>query len=65
MSPSPRQFSGDTLATATRTARLPLPPDRQELVRERIESMYAVIDALDAVDLGETPPATAFDARWE
>jgi hypothetical protein len=30
-----------------------------------LEGVYALIDLLDAVELGETPPATAFDARWE
>jgi hypothetical protein len=30
-----------------------------------LEGVYALIDMLDAVEHGETPPATAFDARWE
>ena len=30
-----------------------------------INGIYAMLDTLDEVPLGETPPATAFDARWE
>lgn len=30
-----------------------------------LDGIYALIDHLDAVSLGETPPATAFNARWE
>lgn len=61
----PRTFSGDALEHALRTARLDLPRDRVEIVRDAVESLYAVLDELDPLELGETPPATAFNARWE
>jgi Asp-tRNA(Asn)/Glu-tRNA(Gln) amidotransferase C subunit len=61
----PRTFQGDALDHALRTARLTVPPERIEIVRETAESIYAVIDKLDSLDLGETPPATALNARWE
>jgi Asp-tRNA(Asn)/Glu-tRNA(Gln) amidotransferase C subunit len=61
----PRNFQGDALDHALSTARLTVPPERIETVRETAESIYTVIDQLDSLDLGETPPATAFNARWE
>lgn len=61
----PRTFSGDALEHALRTARLDLPRERLEIVRDAVESLYAVLDELDPLELGETPPATAFNARWE
>jgi Asp-tRNA(Asn)/Glu-tRNA(Gln) amidotransferase C subunit len=61
----PRNFQGDALDHALRTARLTLPPERNETVRATAESIYTVIDQLDSLDLGETPPAAAFNARWE
>lgn len=54
-----------SLDTAALTARLEIPEDRAEAVRTSMESIYTLIDRLDELDLGETPPATAFDARWE
>jgi len=27
--------------------------------------VYAMLDRLDTLELGETPPATALNARWE
>ncbi len=50
---------------AARVARLNLSADRLEVVGPALEGIYALIDTLDAFPLGETPPATAFDARWE
>lgn len=61
----PRTFQGDALDHALRSARLTVPPERTETLRETAESIYAVIDQLDSLDLGETPPATALNASWE
>jgi Asp-tRNA(Asn)/Glu-tRNA(Gln) amidotransferase C subunit len=61
----PRTFEGDALDHALRTARLTISPERIEIVRETAESIYAVIDRLDSLDIGETPPAAAFNTRWE
>jgi hypothetical protein len=30
-----------------------------------LRDTYALIDRLDDVPVGETPPAIAFDPRWE
>ena len=35
------------------------------MVGATLEGIYALIDLLDTVALGETPPATAFDPRWQ
>ena len=60
-----RTFSGPALALAADNARLPLSEERLAVVGPALTQIYGLIDALDAVELGETPPATAFDARWE
>ncbi|MDQ3904632.1 MAG: hypothetical protein M3300_04100 [Actinomycetota bacterium] len=65
MSADARSFSSEQLMHAARTARLDLPAGRLEVVGPALEGIYALIGTLDAFPLGETPPATAFDARWE
>ena len=60
-----RSFPGQVFDSAALVARLEIPEDRSESVRGALESAYGLIDKLDDLDLGETPPATAFDARWE
>ena len=65
MPPAPRSFSGETLAAVLRTARLELTEERAALVGATAEGIYALIDRLGEVPLGETPPATSFDPRWE
>ncbi|SFK69693.1 hypothetical protein [Geodermatophilus ruber] len=64
MPTTPRSFSGEALTHAARTARLEIASERAEFVGPTAEAIYALIDRLDDVPLGETPPATAFDARW-
>jgi hypothetical protein len=65
MSTEARSFTSDQLMYAARAARLNLSADRLEAVGLALEGIYALIDTLDAFSLGETPPATAFDARWD
>jgi hypothetical protein len=65
VTPAPRSFSAEATAHAARAARLDLAAERHEAVGAFLGEMYALIDRLDDVPLGETPPATAFDARWE
>ncbi len=48
----------------TKAARLELAPDRAEVVAPALDGVLALFDALDAVDLGETPPTNSFDPRW-
>ncbi|SDE71367.1 hypothetical protein SAMN05660485_01633 [Blastococcus fimeti] len=65
MSTQSRELVGEALALAARQARLDLGPERLDVVGPMINGIYAMLDTLDEVPLGETPPATAFDARWE
>ena len=60
-----RELVGEALQLAARSARLDLSPERLEAVAPMINSIYAMLDSLDELRLGETAPATAFDARWE
>lgn len=53
------------IAPVSEFMRLPLAEDRRQLVASTADGVMALIDSLDAIDIGETPPATAFDARWE
>jgi Asp-tRNA(Asn)/Glu-tRNA(Gln) amidotransferase C subunit len=60
-----RELVGEALQSAARSARLDLTPERLTAVAPMINSIYGMLGALDDVPLGETPPATAFAARWE
>ncbi|CCG03405.1 hypothetical protein [Blastococcus saxobsidens] len=60
-----RRFSGDAIGHAARIARLDIGSDREESFGQMVEGVYALIDRLDDVPLGETPPAIGFDPRWE
>ncbi|MFC5995663.1 hypothetical protein ACFQE5_15715 [Pseudonocardia hispaniensis] len=57
--------SGPTLDELARMARLDLTPERKAVVGPAVDLVYGLVDQLDAVDLGDIAPATAFDARWE
>jgi Asp-tRNA(Asn)/Glu-tRNA(Gln) amidotransferase C subunit len=65
MTRPPRAFSAEALQYAARAARLDIPAERRQLVGATLEGIYALLDTLDSLPLDETPPATAFDARWE
>jgi Asp-tRNA(Asn)/Glu-tRNA(Gln) amidotransferase C subunit len=54
----------DVARTLTEHARLPIAEERLEEVGGLLQLVQTLIDQLDAVDLGDTPPATTFDARW-
>ena len=48
----------------TKAARLELSAERQAAVAPAFDGILQLFDALDAVELGETPPTNSFDARW-
>jgi len=54
----------EMLRTLAEHARLPMPDDRVEAAAATADLVQGAVDGLDAVDLGDTPPATTFDARW-
>ncbi len=53
-----------TLITLTEQAGLELPTERREPLLSMFNGVLAMFDALDAVDIGETPTVHAFDPRW-
>jgi hypothetical protein len=65
MGAAARTFRGASFEQACQIARLELSAERRAVVGPALEGVYALIDTLDAVELGESAPATAFDARWE
>jgi Asp-tRNA(Asn)/Glu-tRNA(Gln) amidotransferase C subunit len=60
-----RRIVGESIEHLARVARLELAPDRMEIIGPVLKEVYALIDMLDDIPLGETPPATAFDPRWK
>ncbi len=45
-------------------ARLEVTPERKAVVGPALDLVLGLMDSLDSVDVGETPPATAFDPSW-
>ena len=60
----PKQIKPSDLAALCTAARLELTPERQAVVAPALDGILNLLDALDAVDLGETPPTNSFDPRW-
>lgn len=46
-------------------ARLDLTVERRHGAAGGFAAVLALLDSLESIELGETPPATAFDASWE
>lgn len=66
MSDTDRHPLGDeAVADLLAFARLDLSADRRAAAAPVIDMVTGLADSLDEVELGETPPAAAFDARWE
>lgn len=53
------------LEAAARLAELSLSPERIAQLVPAMDGFYTLLDALNQGDLGETPPAFAFRAKWE
>jgi Asp-tRNA(Asn)/Glu-tRNA(Gln) amidotransferase C subunit len=52
------------LAVLAKAARLELKTDRHGVIAPALDGVLQLFDALDRVELGETPPTNSFDARW-
>ena len=66
MGPSERLPVGEAgLEQLLAVARLELSPERRAVVGRAVDMILGMIDTLDDIEIGETPPATAFDPRWE
>ena len=46
-------------------ARLDLTTERKAGAAGGFAAVLALFDSLEYIELGETPPSTAFDASWE
>lgn len=53
------------LQAAARLSDLPLDAERIAQLVPAMDGFYALLDPLHRDELGETPPAIAFRAKWE
>lgn len=66
MATTAREAVGDeTIDVLLTFARLELSVERRAAAGPVVDMVMGLFDSLDAIEVGETPPATAFDARWE
>ena len=63
--PNRPAISGKRLKDMAVNARLGLDDERAQALSPVAEQTFALLDGLDAVKLGDTPPAFSFDARWK
>lgn len=59
-----RVVDAERLRVLAAHAGLDLSPDREQALGEAVTELLSDLDHLRTLRLGETPPATAFDARW-
>jgi hypothetical protein len=65
MARTPRSPLGDEVFDQLLAhARLDLPEERRTAARPAVTMVLGLYDSLDDVAVGETPPASGFDARW-
>ena len=65
MPPTPRAPLGDAaFDQLLALARLDLDAERKTAAAPAVDLVMSLMDSLDEVEVGETPPATAFDPRW-
>ena len=55
----------ELVESAARLGNLSLPDGRKAELAPVMDGIFALLDVLDQGSLGETPPASAFDAGWE
>jgi len=59
-----KSISSAEIPILARAARLNLKSERSEVVAPALDGMLQLIDLLDEVDIGETPPTNSFNAQW-
>ena len=62
--PRPR-LEGPLLDSAQDLARIRLAEGRAAVTGPVFDALLRLIDTLDTLDLGDAPPETGFDPRWE
>lgn len=60
----PKPIGPDEISALSRVARLDLSDERKNAVAPALDGVLQLCDALDSIDVGETPPTNAFDPRW-
>lgn len=66
MKPTPRpRLQGDTIDRLVELTRIDLSPERKAISGPAFDDLLHLIDQVDALDLGDAPPESTFDARWE
>ncbi len=58
-------ISGERLKDMAANVRLGMADERAQALSPVAEQVFAMLDGLNAVELGDTPPAFSFDARWK
>jgi hypothetical protein len=61
---APQLYDAETLTAMLKVADLTLTDEWQLNLLATANDLEPALHRLRALDLGETPPATAFDARW-
>ncbi|HIA22195.1 MAG TPA: hypothetical protein EYN80_07185 [Alphaproteobacteria bacterium] len=56
--------NADRVKNMASSVRLCLDDTRAEVVAPVVEQIFGLLDGLDKVVLGETPPAFTFNAHW-
>ena len=64
MAPRP-SISGQPLDEVAKQARLELSDERKAAVGPALDMIHGLLDQLDRIELGDVPPASSFNARWE
>lgn len=59
-----KQVDAADMPALNKVARVGLSAERQAIVAPALDGVLQLCDALDSIDLGETPPTNAFDPRW-
>jgi hypothetical protein len=63
--PGARVLDAERLRALAAFTGLELAPGRADLLRASLAELLGDLDRVGELPLGETPPATAFDPRWE
>ncbi|PQP23480.1 hypothetical protein [Rhodococcus opacus] len=61
----PRIPDDEALSSVLTLTRLDIPQVRRDAVRNTAEHLLALSESLETVVTRETPPSTAFNARWK
>ncbi len=59
------EIDATTIQQSAALVRYPMTAERAAELVPHLTGLLAALDMLDEIPLGETPPATAFDPRWE